>query len=352
MLKPLFSCLAQLAVIYSYFKDIQSIRKTTMPNLQSKYMGISIKNPLILSSSPLSNTPQGMKKAEDQGIGAIVLKSLFEEQITSSLMSDDEFYHPEAGDYINQTGMQLGPREYLQQIENAKKEVSVPIIASVNCVSPDWWKEFARQLNSSGADGLELNIALMPREIEDHSEAVEDKLTKTVEEIIEQMSIPVSVKIGPFFTALPRLAFQLQRVGVKSLVLFNRFYQFDVDIQNLKPKGGIQYSASTEIATPLRWLSILYNKIALDLSASTGFHDSKSVIKALLAGASSVQLASTIFKNGFPVITSILQEIEDWMSEKEFSTMEDVIGLVSQDSSNNPEEFERLQYIKALTGIG
>lgn len=325
-----------------------------MPDTKTTYLGIQLKNPVIISSSGLTGSLEGVKKAADAGAGGVVLKSLFEEQISADLDSENQgadlYNHPEAADYLGQMGMQLGPRDYLSLISQAKAQTDMPVLASVNCVGQKWWTEYAKQLNESGADGLELNIGLLPRNEDETSQNIEDYIVHTIDVIARNLSIPFSVKLGPYFTALPNLARRIRERGAKGLVLFNRFYQFDIDTETESAKAGILYSSPSEYASVLRWISILSGRCGMDLCATTGISDSQGIIKMLLAGASAVQVASVVYKEGFSVIATMVEGLEAWMKAKGYASILDFRASVSQEQSQTPEVFERLQYIKALTG--
>lgn len=326
-----------------------------MTDLHVNYMGIRLKNPLIISSSSLTGTLDGIKKAAASGAGALVLKSLFEEQIIADLNTDtqgmDDYSHPEASEYLAGLGMQLGPRDYLELIKQAKSQVDIPLIASVNCVGQRWWEEYATQLSLSGADGVEVNISVLPRSVTETSHSVEKYILGIIEKISTHLTIPFSVKLGPYFTALPHLATDIRRLGAKGLVLFNRFYQFDIDLDNVGLTAGIQFSTPQDYNTTLRWLSILHGHVGMDLVGSTGVHDGKTLVKMLLAGAVGVQVCSAIYKHGYPIVGQMLKTLEDWMNIKGYTKVEDIIGMLSQEHSDQPELYERLQYIKALTKI-
>ena len=326
-----------------------------MTNTSVPYMGLRLNNPIIVSSSSLTGTPEGVIKAAEAGAGAVVLKSLFEEQVSAELeqgtQGGDEFSHPEANEYLSGLGMQLGPQGYLDLISRAKKETSIPIFASMNCVAPRWWGEYATQLSKSGADGVEINISYQPRTPTDTAASVEKYVLQILEKVTQNLTIPFSVKLGPFFSDFPHLATEIRKTGAKALVLFNRFYQFDVDIDTLKPTAGIQFSTPQDYNTSLRWISILYGMAGIDLSGSTGVHDGKTLIKMLLAGANTVQVCSAVYKHGYPLIGDMIKTLEDWMESKGYTNTDKMIGALSQEKSENPEQYERLQYIKALTKI-
>jgi len=325
-----------------------------MPSTAVRYLGLPLKSPVILSSSSLTNTVNGIRRAADAGAGAVVLKSLFEEQIEADTAQNSEeidySIHPEAAEYIQQMGKHLGPGNYLNLISEAKRTVEIPVIASVNCITPRWWGDYGRQIESAGADALELNIAIMPREGEEPSE-VEAGYARIVERVREQVKLPIAVKIGPYFTSLQRLVVDLQRAGADAIVMFNRFYQLDIDIDSMQLAAGYQFSSPQEIHTALRWISILSGDTSCELVASTGVHDGSDAIKMLLAGATAVQVCSTVYQNGYARITEINREIDAWMEEKGYQAIEHFRGRLSQAGSASPESYERLQYIRALTGL-
>lgn len=326
-----------------------------MADLSAKYMGIDLANPFIVASCRLTGTVDGIQKCADAGAGAVVLKSLFEEQIdvdTSELEAQTWLTgHTEAFDYVRAMGMAMGPREYVALIEQAKKKVTIPIIASLNCVDGRWWREYARQIAAAGADGLELNIALMPSDVRRTAADIERHVYAIVEQVREHVSLPLAVKIGPYFTSIPQVAQELARRGAAALVLFNRFYQMDIDVEKLAVVAGNRLSSPDELHLPLRWIALLAGRVNADLAASTGVHDGKGALKAILAGATVVQLCSTLYKNGLAQIRRIEEEVVKWLDERGYKTLAEVRGLLSQEKSERPEVYERLQYIKALTGI-
>ena len=327
-----------------------------MADLSTEYMGLKLKNPLIVASCSLSKQLDGIHRIADSGAGAVVLKSLFEEQIQKEMVEDIEQYigpswHYEAYDYVNKMGMELGPREYLKLIEEAKKSVSIPVIASLNCISTGWWKDYAKQIESAGADALEMNIAFLPDDIKKTSEEIEQIYYKVLEKVKGTIDIPIAVKIGPYFTSMAQFAFELGKRGASALVFFNRFYQFDIDIENMKVIGANYLSTSSEMNLPLRWIALLFGQVNCDLSATTGVHNGQSVIKLILAGAQSVQLCSVLYKKGVEYVSTILDETELWLDEHDVKSIADIRGKLSRQESAKPELYERLQYIKALVGI-
>ena len=317
----------------------------TMAKLETQYLGLQLKNPFVVSSSSLTQSTDGIKRAASAGAAAVVLKSLFEEQIESDISDDvhgaEEFQHPEAVEYVRQMGMRLGPNDYISLVEEAKRAVDIPIIASINCVSTKWWGSFATQIAEAGADALELNISLMPT---DPDVRIVDKVRRTVD-------LPIAVKIGPHFSALPAMAAELRKAGAKALVLFNRFYRFDIDLSKGELKAANQFSSPEEMHLPLRWVSTLYDQVGCELCASTGVHDADGAAKLLLAGAQAVQVCSALYKNGYDQLSVIIEGLNTWMDKNGHKSIADIRGTLSRARSKKPEAYERLQYIKALTGI-
>jgi dihydroorotate dehydrogenase (fumarate) len=315
-------------------------------------MGIELKNPLIVASCDLTSDVKQIKKCEEAGAGAVVLKSLFEEQIeteTEELIGDSWLPdHTEAFEYVRGMSMANGPSTYLNLIREAKKETSIPIIASLNCISPKWWLDYAKQLEVSGADALELNISLLPSNLERSSKEIERVYMDILEGVLTEINLPVAVKIGPYFTSMARILSDFVKSGVKGLVLFNRFYQFDIDIKTLKLKGGNPLSSPNEISNSLRWIALLSSQIPSDFVATTGIYSGRDVIKQILAGAKAVEICSALYKHGLPHIKNILQEIENWMDEHNYKSIEDFRAKLSKKEEDKTELYDRLQYIKAL----
>lgn len=350
-----------------------------MIDLSTSYMGLSLKNPVVVASSSLTGSLDGVKKCAAAGAGAVVLKSLFEEQIkaeTGALAdSADGLYGSEGMEYLQGYGIELGPRDYLQLVKDAKAAVDIPVIASLNCISNERWADYAIKLESAGADALELNLALMPTTTRELGADIEDRYYRILHDVKSKLSIPVAVKVGPFFTSFARFASQLcmDKVeappftvgwcgpsetggkviweGADGLVLFNRFYQFDIDVDNLELKAGNPYSDSTEIHNSLRWISLLHGLVDADLAATTGVHGGRDAAKQLLAGAHVVQICSALYKHGVDHIGVVLKELQEWMTAKGLTSLAEVRGRLSQTRSDNPEHFERLQYIKLFVGI-
>ena len=326
-----------------------------MVDLTTKYMGLELRNPLMVASCSLSKSVEDVKKWENAGAGAVVLKSLFEEQIR---MDAGEIFghgsadhHAEGYDYIMNTQMEFGTSDYLKVLEAARTQSTIPVIASVNCRTDEGWTEFTKKLENAGAAGLELNISVMPTDPAVGSDEVEERILNLVHSVTQQVEIPVAVKLGPYYSAPAKMARDMVWRGASGLVLFNRFYQFDIDVDHMRLKPGNSLSSPAELTTALRWIAVLSGRIKAGLAATTGIHTGDDALKALLAGADVVQLCSTLYKNGEKAITEILERITEFLNENEFDSIDAVRGNLSQRYSEQPESYERLQYIKALVGI-
>lgn len=326
-----------------------------MIDLKTSYMGLELRNPIIVASSGLTATVDGLERLEDAGAGAVVLKSIFEEQIAVDVddLTQNTWLpgHPEAFDYVREMGFALGPTKYVDFITEARRSVKIPIIASLNCISSSWWTDYAKKIQDAGADALELNISVMPSDSRRTSAEIEKIYFDILESVRSKIKLPVALKIGPYFTSMSRFADELARRGASALVLFNRFYQFDIDPEKLELSSGNPLSLPCECSICLRWVALLAGRLGIDLAASTGVHESGDVIKHLLAGATVIQLASTLYKNGVEKISSILAGLEEWMTAHGFKSLADFRGRLSQAHSEKPELYERLQYIKALVGV-
>ncbi|MBS0000173.1 MAG: dihydroorotate dehydrogenase-like protein [Cyclobacteriaceae bacterium] len=326
-----------------------------MINLSANYMGLILKNPIVISSCSLSHSADGVKRLADAGAGAVVLKSLFEEQILSDTrkleLSAESVGHTEEIDYLRQMGMTQRSDEYLEMIEKAKEAVEIPIIASINCISDAAWTDYAKYIEAMGADGLELNIALMPKKFDENPQDIEERMYRIIEIVKHNINIPVAVKLGPYFTSIPRVATKVRKSGASALVLFNRFYQPDIDIQTFEFQSKNRYSSPAEMSNTLRWIAILYKKINCTLVANSGIHDGEAVVKQILAGASAVQICSTLYINGLSQIENMLFYLQEWMRRNEYASLDEFRGLISQKNAMQPEYFERQQYIRALVGV-
>jgi len=314
-------------------------------------MGLELANPLLVSSSSLANTVEKIQKAADAGAGAIVLKSLFEEEIQAAIDSDMVgIDNTEAIDYVRAVETDAGLSKYRALIRDAKSAVDVPIIASINGVTPEWWIEHVPELEKAGADALELNISMMPRDYRDCGEAVCDFYVDTVSAVAKRVSIPISVKIGHYFSSIPALVDRIKWAGASAVVLFNRFYQIDIDINNMRLTSASPLSTKADLAFPLRWISKLYGRTDVEFAASSGVHSGEDVVKVLLAGAQVAQVCSALFKNGVGHLSSMRDGLSAWMDDHSFATVDQFRGKLSQKRSEKPENYERLQYIKALVG--
>ncbi|MBD3178843.1 MAG: dihydroorotate dehydrogenase-like protein [Candidatus Latescibacteria bacterium] len=323
-------------------------------DLSTEYMGLTLKNPLIVSSCDFTRSTDNIIRIEQAGGAAVVLKSLFEEQLAAdseSLIGKDDryFYNQEALDYINRFSREHGIEEYLKLIRESREETSIPVIASVNCITSSGWTDYARRIEDAGADGLELNISSINFNPMMKSEQIERIYLDIVGKVKESINIPLSVKMGFFFTNLYSMIRNIDRKGVSSVVMFNRNYRPDIDIEKLEIDNGNIYSAPEEITLSLRWIALLSKDTECSLIGATGIHDGAGVIKQLLAGASAVQICTTLYKNEIPYIGRMLEFIEGWMEKKKYERVDQFRGKIA----NSPElkyAFERIQFIRKVTG--
>jgi len=319
-------------------------------------MGLKLKNPLIVGSSGLTNSVENIIEIEKNGAAAVVLKSLFEEQINFAIrntIEQDESLnlYPEADDYIRNYTRQNDVSKYLKLITDAKAAVNIPVIASINCISGDEWVSFAKSIEDAGADALELNVFVMPSDPNKSSSENEAVYFEVIDQVLSKVTIPVALKISYYFSSLAKMATTLSWKGIKGLVLFNRFFSPDIDIENFEIKTSNVFSTPAELAISLRWIAMLSSHVKCDLAASTGVHDGKAVIKQLLAGAKAVQIASVLYKKGFREISSMLEELENWMERKYFTTIDEFAGKMSVEKTQNPAAYERVQFMKHFSGI-
>ena len=343
-----------------------------MSDLSVKYMGLALKNPIIVGSSGLTNSIENLIEIEKADAGAVVIKSIFEEQILiesdkflnstneklepmkkgfNDIMDKRNYDYLEALDYINNFAKENTLDKYLQFIVNAKKSISIPIIASINCVSPYDWHYFAKRIQNAGADAIELNIYLLPSNPLQEGSENEKVYFEIAKEVQKYITIPVSLKISYYFSGLAQKVIELSKTGIKGLVLFNRPYSPDIDINTLEISSTNIYSSQTEYSQTLRWIAILAGRTDCDIVASTGIHDYTSVIKQILAGATAVQMASVFYKKGFGIITETLKGLEDWMKEHKFNSINDFRGKLSQINIEHPAAFERVQFMKLYSKI-
>lgn len=327
-----------------------------MVNLETTYMGLKLKNPLIVGSSGLTNSVENIVEIEKNGAAAVVLKSLFEEQINFAVQKtymQDELanMYPEADDYIRNYTRENDVSKYLDLIKKAKEAVDIPIIASINCISGNEWTSFAKKIEDAGADALELNVFVMPSNPDKNSADNEKIYFDIIDQVLKTVSIPVALKISYYFSSLAKTIIELSWTGVKGIVLFNRFFSPDIDIENFEIKTSNVFSTPAELALSLRWVAMMSSHVKCDISASTGVHDGKALIKQLLAGAKTVQIASVLYKKGFKEIGSMLEQLENWMDRKNFTSISQFNGKMSVEKAENPAAFERVQFMKHFSGI-
>ncbi len=327
-----------------------------MTDLSVNYMGLKLKSPIIVGSSNLSNTIANIRKIEASGAGAVVLKSIFEEEIYyeyEDVLKKDMAEFGETNEYLDYFDFKIKEnniKKYIALIEEAKKTVNIPIIASINCVSSHEWMYFAKKVQEAGADALELNVFIMPLNFEKTSEEVEKIYFDVATKIKSELSIPVSLKISYYFSNLADTVMKLSNTGIDGIVLFNRFFSPDFDIDNFKVIPTNVLSNPTDIHLSLCCVSILSGRTNCDLIASTGIHDGKAVIKQLLAGAQATQVVSVLYKNGIGYVATMLDEVKAWMEKHNFSSIDEFRGKMSQTSSENPAVYERVQFMKYFGG--
>lgn len=335
---------------------LTELQNSTMADISTTYAGLHLQSPIIIGSSGLTNKIDNIKIFERLGAGAVVLKSLFEEQIRQEILiqlngNQGNFIYPEAFDYISQYSRDQEVTKYLELISEAKKQVSIPIIASINCVSSAEWITYALQMEQAGADALELNIFVLPSDPAISSEKNEKVYFDIISQVIKEIKIPVTVKISYYFSSLAKTAIEMSWTGIKGLVMFNRFYSPDIDIDEMKIVSSGIFSSPEEITISLRWVAMLSDRLYCDVCASTGVHDGSGLIKHLLAGAKAVQVASTLYKNGYERISVMNNELKNWMIIKGYEKTSDFIGKLSQKKDFNPAALERVQFMKYFAGI-
>jgi dihydroorotate dehydrogenase (fumarate) len=319
-------------------------------------MGLKLANPVIVASCGLTKNAEAVAKCADAGAGAVVLKSIFEEQVAADLahlegQSADSLWHPEAAQYIRTYGKENAVATYLDIIAQAKRLVSIPIIASVHCVSAGEWTDFAGRAEQAGADALELNMFVLPSDPKRDGATVEQVYLDVLAAVKARSSIPVALKIGSYFSALSRTVAALDAAGADALVLFNRFFSPDFDIETGKIVPAPITSRPEEYVHALRWIAILSKGLGCDLAATTGIHDGATVVKMLLAGARAVQVASALYKHGTPCIGAMLEEVRDWMRRHGHESIDAFRGTLAQGAGSNPADWERVQFMKTSVGI-
>lgn len=329
-----------------------------MIDLTATYLGMQLKNPLVASASPISKKVDGVRRLEDAGVSAVVMYSLFEEQIIHESLALDHYLsrgsesQPEAQTYFPDLDhYNVGPDSYLDLIQKIKSAVQIPIIGSLNGFTSGGWIDYAKRIQQAGADALELNIYRIPTDPAENGQAVEKETVDLIKEIRAQLTIPLAVKLNPYFSSLPNMAAQLTEAGVNGMVLFNRFYQPDLDIETLEVVPNLALSTSQELRLPLRWVAILYGRIEADLALSTGVHTHLDAIKAVMAGANVAMTTSELLQNGIKRAGEILADMRRWMEEFEYDSVRQMTGSMSQKAVADPAAFERANYMKALTSL-
>lgn len=323
-----------------------------MENLSTKYLGLTLKSPLIVSSSRLTSTIGQLKEAEDNGAGAVVLKSLFEEQINYHINSMSSHGYPEADDYLSNYIHANSVESYLDLIRKAKKNLSIPVIPSINCYTSRGWTGFAKNMAEAGADALEINVFFMPTDRKKSSADSEKLYLELIENLKKSVKIPLVLKIGFRFSNILFMIDQFYNRGIEGVVMFNRFYEPDIDINKMEVIPAAVFSQENERRYVLRWIGMASAQdIKIDISASTGVHTGQDAIKYLLAGADTVQVCSVLYNKGIPFIKTMNQQISDWMSSKKFKNIDDFRGKLNYLNYEKPTVFERTQFMKYFSSF-
>lgn len=326
-----------------------------MTDLSTTYLGLNLKNPIVASASPLSKKLERARKLEEAGIAAIVMYSLFEEQIIHESLELDHYMsrgtesYAEALSYLPDGGLYgISPEKYLIQVAALKKALKIPVIGSLNGVSKGGWTNYARKIQEAGADALELNLYYIPTDLDMTSNDIEDSQVELVAEVKSAITIPLAVKISPFVTSIPNFVKRLVEAGADGIVLFNRFYQPDFDLDELEIVHSLDLSSSAELRLPLRWISILNGKVNTDFALTSGVHSHREVLKSMMAGAKVAMMASNLLHNGERAVAPILSELEMWMKDHGYESIRQMQGSMSQKSVKEPSAFERANYMKVL----
>jgi dihydroorotate dehydrogenase (fumarate) len=329
-----------------------------MIDLTTKYGSLTLKSPVVAGSSGLTEDINSLLAFEASGAGAVVLKSLFEEEIIRDMqadlksMSSSGFIYPETLEFYDYFD---GPKEatsnYLELIREAKAKLSIPVIASINCIDAENWTYFPKQIALAGADALELNIFILPADLNKSGQENEKTYFDIISEVRKQVNIPIFVKLSYYSSNLSLFLLQLSKTGIDGLVLFNRFYNPDIDVETLEITSGAILSSPSDILQSLRWIAIMSERCQCDLIASTGVHNSEGLIKQLLAGATAVQMASTFYANGIPYLEVVLKELREWMGKKGYNSISEFNGILSQDKVSNPAAYSRVQFMKYFRGF-
>jgi len=325
-----------------------------MADLTTKFLGLTLRNPIIVGSSGLTDSVENVKEAEKAGAGAVVLKSLFEEEIIAEMeeamhrMTSREFIYPETFDYMEEDQQEDIVRKYLRLIRDAKDAVHIPVIASINCVTSQKWTYFAKEIAEAGADAIELNLFILPTDFERTSADNEKLYFEIVEEVKKVVNIPILLKVSYYASNLGQLLQKLSKSGIAGLTLFNRFYSPDFNLETYQVISTNVLSKPSDLSISLRWIAVMANRVDCDLAASTGVHDGESAIKQLLAGADAVQVVSAFYREGVELIKNMLDDMTRWMDHEGYNTIDDFRGKLSQAKSGNPAAYERVQFMKSF----
>jgi dihydroorotate dehydrogenase (fumarate) len=326
-----------------------------MIDLSTRYMGLNLKNPIVASPSYLWEDPINIKKAEKSGAAAVVMHSLFEEQLEIEQMELNRFllqgtesyaealtYFPEIKEF------KFAPDEYIELVKEVKASSQIPIIGSLNGVSDGGWIKYAQKIEHAGADGLELNIYYIPTDISTKSEKIEENYYNLVKSVKQKIRIPLAVKLSPYFTSTPNVLKNIEKAGADAFVIFNRFYQPDIDIENLEIIPNLVLSNSDELRLRLRWAAIMHGKVKPDIAITGGVHTGTDVIKSIMAGANVSMMTSALIKNGIGHIEKVLTEVTEWLSKNDYKSIKSIQGLMSQEKVLEPSAYERANYMKTL----
>lgn len=325
-------------------------------SLETTYLHLPLKNPIIVAASPLTASVEKIKACEAAGAAAVVVRSLFEEQINSQsrqlLQEVNYSVHADAYDFLNQMSENYYLDEYLTLVEEAMHAVSIPVIPSLNCISAGQWLNYASRFEKIGCPAIELNLFSLPADTQREGAAFEKNYLDIAARIKKAVSIPVALKLGSYFSGMANILFQFgNRIGIDGLVLFNRFFRHDIDLERVALTSGKPFSTPVESQQALQWIALLSGELRADLVGATGLHSWEAVVKQLLVGAKAVQLASVLMQKGLSEISRMLTEIEGWMERHHYSRLSDCIGLLSQERSDTPQEYERVQYVKSLVHL-
>ena len=326
-----------------------------MIDLSTKYLGIPLKNPLVASASPLSEKIENIKQMEKSGIAAVVLHSLFEEQVilqekelNNALTQQTESYAESLSYFPDIDDYRFAPDEYVEYIAKVKKALDIPVIGSLNGISQGGWIRYGKQIEQAGADALELNIYYLPTDVMDSCQKIEQIYLDLVSVLRQNISIPIAVKLNPYFNSIPGIINKIAKEGADGLVLFNRFYQPDIDLNELSVTPHLSLSHSQELKFRLRWVAIMYQRVQADFAITGGIHTVEDIIKSMLVGANITMMASVLLEKGIPYVKELLKGIEEWMRRNNYHSIRQIQGLLSQKNIKEPAAFERANYMKVL----